>query len=201
MDLPCGTRNFDYARDMAILRTKTHWALFIILLVAVFAAPVYLSGSWLGVSSLIGITIVAATGLNILVGYCGQLSIGHAGFIAVGAYTTGILTSKLGIPFLPSLICSGISAGTIGLLFGIPSVRIKGFYLAITSIAAQFIIIWVINHWSSLTGGFVGINIPRDGILDFIQSVAGPVLNPVLMLLRKRYTDEINQYYMINKNV
>ena len=164
MDLPCGTRNYDYARDMAILRTRTHWVLFVGLLLIVFTAPLYWSGYWLGVANLIGITIIAALGLNILVGYCGQLSIGHAGFIAVGAYTAAILTNRLGFPFLPSLICSGFSAGLIGLIFGIPSVRVKGFYLAITTIAAQFIIIWIINHWSAATGGFVGISVPYASI-------------------------------------
>ena len=164
MDLPCGTRNYDYARDMAILRTRTHWALLFALLAIVFTAPLYLSNYWLGVASLIGITIIAAIGLNILVGYCGQLSIGHAGFMAVGAYTTAVLTNKLGFPFLAGLICSGFSAGFIGLIFGIPSVRVKGFYLAITTIAAQFIIIWIINHWSSVTGGFVGISVPYASI-------------------------------------
>ena len=164
MDLPCGTRNFDYARDMAILRTRTHWALLFALLAIVFTAPLYLSNYWLGVASLIGITIIAAIGLNILTGYCGQLSIGHAGFMAVGAYTTAVLTNKLGFPFLAGLICSGFSAGFIGLIFGIPSVRVKGFYLAITTIAAQFIIIWIINHWSSVTGGFVGISVPYASI-------------------------------------
>ncbi len=167
MDLPCGTRNYDYARDMAVLRTKTHWALFIGLLVILYTAPLYLSNSWLGVCNLIGITIIAAIGLNILTGYCGQLSIGHAGFMAVGAYTTGILTGKLGMPFLAGLICSGFSAGLIGLIFGLPSVRVKGFYLAITTIAAQFIVIWVINHWS-LTGGFVGMSVPRASIGGFV---------------------------------
>jgi len=164
MDLPCGTRNYDYARDMAILRTRTHWALLFALLAIVFTAPLYLSNYWLGVASLIGITIIAAIGLNILVGYCGQLSIGHAGFMAVGAYTTAVLTNKLGFPFLAGLICSGFSAGFIGVIFGIPSVRVKGFYLAITTIAAQFIIIWIINHWSSVTGGFVGISVPYASI-------------------------------------
>lgn len=164
MNLPCGTRNYDYARDMAVLRTRTHWALFVVLLVVVFTAPLYLSNYWLGVANLIGITIIAAIGLNILIGYCGQLSIGHAGFMAVGAYTTAVLTNKLGFPFLAGLICSGFSAGFIGLIFGIPSVRVKGFYLAITTIAAQFIIIWVINHWSSVTGGFVGISVPYASI-------------------------------------
>jgi branched-chain amino acid transport system permease protein len=125
---------------------------------------VYFSKYWLGVANLIGITIIAAIGLNILVGYCGQLSIGHAGFIAIGAYTTAVLTSKLGFPFLASLICSGCSAGLIGLIFGIPSVRVKGFYLAITTIAAQFIILWVINHLTSVTGGFNGINVPYASI-------------------------------------
>jgi branched-chain amino acid transport system permease protein len=163
MDLPSGTRNYDYARDMAVLRTKTHWAFFIGFLVLVFTAPLYLRNDWLGVFNLIGITIIAVTGLNILIGYCGQLSIGHAGFMAVGAYTTAILTNRLGLPFLAGLICSGFSAGLIGIIFGLPSVRVKGFYLAITTIAAQFIIIWIINHWS-LTGGFVGMDVPRASI-------------------------------------
>jgi branched-chain amino acid transport system permease protein len=163
MSLPCGTRNYTYARDMAIVRTKTHWFLLIAFLIVLFAAPLYFGNYWLGVCNLIGITLIAAIGLNILVGYCGQLSIGHAGFIAVGAYTSAILTNRLELPFLVGLICAGIMAGVIGLIFGIPSVRVKGFYLAITTIAAQFIIIWVINHWS-LTGGFTGIKVPYAAI-------------------------------------
>jgi branched-chain amino acid transport system permease protein len=167
MDLPSGTRNYDYARDMAVLRTKTHWAFFIGLLVLVFTAPLYLRNDWLGIFNLIGITIIAVTGLNILIGYCGQLSIGHAGFMAVGAYTTGILTGELGLPFPVGLLCAGLSAGLIGIIFGLPSVRVKGFYLAITTIAAQFIIIWIINHWS-VTGGFVGMDVPRASIFGFV---------------------------------
>jgi branched-chain amino acid transport system permease protein len=166
MSLPCGTRNYTYARDMAIVRTKTHWALLIGFLILLFAAPLYFGNYWLGVCNLIGITLIAAIGLNIMVGYCGQLSIGHAGFIAVGAYTAAILTNRLELPFLVGLICAGLMAGIIGLIFGIPSVRVKGFYLAITTIAAQFIIIWVINHWS-LTGGFTGIKVPYASIAGY----------------------------------
>jgi len=168
MDLPSGTRSYTYAQDMAILRTRTHWALFVGFLVLLFAAPLYLGNYWLGVANLIGITLIAATGLNLLTGYCGQLSIGHAGFIAVGAYTAAILTNRLELPFLVGLICAGLTAGLIGLIFGIPSVRVKGFYLAITTIAAQFIIIWVINHWSAVTGGFVGIKVPYASIGGFV---------------------------------
>jgi len=168
VSLPSGTRNYNYAEDMAILRTKTHWVLLIGFLVFLFTTPLYLGNYWLGVANLIGITLIAAIGLNILVGYCGQLSIGHAGFIAVGAYTAAVLTNRLELPFLVGLICAGFTAGLIGLIFGIPSVRVKGFYLAITTIAAQFIIIWVINHWSAVTGGFVGIKVPYASIGGFV---------------------------------
>ncbi len=163
MSLPCGTRNYAYAEDMAILRTRTHWVLLIGGLILLFAAPLYLGRYWLGVTNLIGITVIAALGLNLLVGYCGQLSIGHAGFIAVGAYTSAVLTNRLELPFLVGLIGAGLMAGIVGLIFGLPSVRVKGFYLAITTIAAQFIIIWVINHWD-FTGGFVGIKVPYASI-------------------------------------
>ena len=167
MDLPCGVRNYSYATDMAIFRTKTHWALLILLFIILFTAPLYWGNYWMGVANLIGITIIAATGLNILTGYCGQLSIGHAGFIAVGAYTSAVLTNRLELPFLVGLICAGLTAGLIGMIFGIPSLRAKGFYLAITTIAAQFIIIWVINHWASVTGGFTGIGVPPAEIAGF----------------------------------
>jgi branched-chain amino acid transport system permease protein len=163
MSLPCGTRNYAYDEDMAIVRTRTHWLLLIGFLIILFTAPLYFSNYWLGVFNLIGITLIAAVGLNILVGYCGQLSIGHAGFIAVGAYTAAVLTNRLEMPFLVGLIGAGLVAGLIGLIFGLPSVRVKGFYLAITTIAAQFIIIWVINHWG-VTGGFVGIKVPYASI-------------------------------------
>jgi branched-chain amino acid transport system permease protein len=166
--LPCGTRNYHYAEDMAIFRTKTQWVLLVAFLVLLFTFPVFLNNFWLGIINLIGITVISVTGLNILVGYCGQLSIGHAGFMAVGAYTSAILTSKLGMPFPAAFLCSGLTAGAIGLVFGIPSMRVKGFYLAITSIAAQFIIIWVINHWTGLTGGTNGFSTPYASIGSFI---------------------------------
>jgi branched-chain amino acid transport system permease protein len=149
---------------MAIFRTKTHWALLLAALAFLFTLPLYLGDDWLSVANLIGITLIAVTGLNILTGYCGQLSIGHAGFIAVGAYTAAVLTNRLELPFLVGLISAGLVAGLIGMIFGIPSLRVKGFYLAISTIAAQFIIIFAINHWTSVTGGFMGISVPPASI-------------------------------------
>ncbi len=164
MSLPCGIRNYNYAQDMAIFRTKTHWGMLLVFLAVLFTVPpLMFNHLWLNTVISIGITLIATLGLNILVGYCGQLSIGHAGFIAVGAYTSAILTNRFEMPFLVGLISAGLVAGVIGIIFGLPSVRVKGFYLAITTIAAQFIIIWIINHWG-LTGGFEGISVPYASI-------------------------------------
>jgi branched-chain amino acid transport system permease protein len=181
MTLPCGIRNQTYAEDMAIVRTRTHWALLIGFLTFLFTAPLYLGGTWISLFNLIGCTLIAAVGLNILVGYCGQLSIGHAGFIAVGAYTSAVLTNRLELPFIVGLISAGIVSGVIGLIFGLPSVRVKGFYLAITTIAAQFIIIWVINHWG-YTGGFLGITVPYASTEPFGNYI---------------FQSRISQYYLI----
>ncbi len=164
MSLPCGTRNYNYAQDMAIFRTRTHWVLLVGFLIVLFIVPpLFFNRLWLNTVNSIGITVIAALGLNILVGYCGQLSIGHAGFIAVGAYTSAILTNRFEMPFLVGLICAGVVSGLVGIIFGLPSMRVKGFYLAITTIAAQYIIIWVISHWG-LTGGFDGISVPYASI-------------------------------------
>lgn len=169
MDLPTGTRNFTYAQDMAVFRTKTHWALLVIFLVILLAVPSFIEylpqeRYWMSKINLICITIIAATGLNILTGYCGQLSIGHAGFIAIGAYTSAILNSSYGVPFPLAVVLAGLNAGLIGMIFGMPSLRVKGFYLAISTIAAQMIILWVVDHWTGVTGGFNGMNVPRMSI-------------------------------------
>ncbi len=167
MSLPCGTRNHTYAEDMAIVRTKTQWVFMIGFLLFLFTLPGYLGNYWLSVINLIGIWIIAATGLNILTGYCGQLSIGHAGFVAVGAYASAILTTRFDMPFLVGLVGAGLIAGLVGIVFGLPSIRVKGFYLAITTIAAQFIIIWVIQEWR-WTGGHLGMTVPLASIGGFV---------------------------------
>ncbi len=173
MDLPAGTRNFSYAEDMAIVRTRWQWVMLAILAVVLLTAPLYLNNTWLGLANLIGISIVAATGLNILTGLCGQLSIGHAGFIAVGAYSYAVMVGTYGWNFIPAMAVAGLVSGAAGLLFGIPSLRVKGFYLAISTIAAQFIIIWIINHWNGVTGGFLGIRVPAASLFGVSFSSLG----------------------------
>jgi len=153
---------------MAIFRTRTQWVLLILFLVFVFTAPLYLGNRWLSVANYIGIAVIAATGLNLLLGYCGQLSVGHFGFVAIGAYTSAVLVSRYDVDFLLSMLCAGLLAGVIGVFFGLPSLRVKGFYLAITTIAAHIIIVWVIDHWDAVTRGGMGLRVAKAEVFGIV---------------------------------
>jgi len=166
--LPSGTFNQGYAQDMAIFRTRTQWVMLIALLVFLFTCPLFFGDRILTVLTIIGISIISVHGLNILTGYCNQISMGHAGFMAVGAYTSALLTAKLGFSFWAALPCAALAAGIVGILFGLPSLRIKGFYLIMATIAAHFIIIWVILQLHGVTGGADGLAVPRPEIGGFV---------------------------------
>ncbi len=156
-----------YAADEAVFRTPTVrlWlgALIVGLLVFPFLAGDYL----LYIANLTGIAVVAALGLNILTGFAGQISLGHAAFIGVGAYTAAILATRLNLPFLLCLPLAGLSASFFGVIVGAPSMRMKGLYLCIATLAAQMIFGFVFVHWESMTGGIRGINVPTAEIFGF----------------------------------
>ena len=154
--LPTGVRNYTYAQDMAVLRTKTHWVMFFGFLILLFAAPLYLDNYWLGIANLIGITLVAATGLNILIGYCGQLSIGHAGFMAIGAYVSGLMAAHW-TPSIAAIWAVVILANAlVGFVLGAICLRMVGPYLALATIA--FVeIVRVVSLNLAVTGGATGI--------------------------------------------
>jgi branched-chain amino acid transport system permease protein len=168
MDLPSGIFNQSYAEDMAIVRTKAQWVILLAFLVFLFSAPLYFSDRMLTIITIMGITIISVHGLNILTGYCGQLSIGHVAFMAVGGYTSAVLCAKLGWTFWAALPCAALMAGMMGLLFGLPSLRVKGFYLIMATIAAHFIIIWLILQLRSITGGADGMSVPRIALGSFV---------------------------------
>lgn len=154
----CGNFKDSYASDMAIFPIPLDRLGFIaITLIAFVAIPLISSDYWLS-SIMIPFYCfsLAALGLNILAGYAGQVSIGHAAFMAVGSYASMILYSRYHIPLIPSIFGGGIVAAAVGVVFGMPSLRIKGFYLAISTLAAQFIIQWVLTHWQWVSGGVFG---------------------------------------------
>lgn len=165
--LPCGTFNETYAQDMAIVRTRLQWGLFIAAIIGVLTLPLYASGYIVSTTIATGITLIAVMGLAIVTGYCGQFSLGQAGFIGVGAYTSAILVSQLHVPFLIAVPVAGVVAALVGLIFAIPSLRIKGFYLVMVTIGAHFIIVWTIIHLPKLTGGADGMVAPWANIGGF----------------------------------
>jgi len=166
--MPCGLFHTRYNTDERIFETLFVRICLAVFLVFLLIFPILANNYFIYVSNMIFIFIVGAIGLNILVGFTGQISIGHAAFVAVGAYTSGILASKTGVPFWIALPLSGVSAAIIGMFFGIPSLRVKGLYLAIATLAAQFIIEYIIVNWEGLTNGITGIFIPYPDLFGFV---------------------------------
>lgn len=153
----CGTFDDTYQKDMAIVRTPFHWGVLIAAVVFFYLLPLWGSFYFINFINYANITVIIVLGLQIVSGYCGQVSFGQAAFMAVGAYTSAILTISYGINFWLALPLSGIITGVIGLIGGAPSLRIKGFYLGMASIAIHFLIMWLIIHLS-ITGGSRGLN-------------------------------------------
>jgi len=137
-----------YAADQQIFPIRQDRIAFgLILLVAFLAVPVLASEYWLkGILIPFLIFSLAALGLNILTGYAGQLSLGTAAFMAVGAFGAFNFMLRIdGMPLLVAFALGGLSAAAIGVAFGLPSLRIKGFYLAVATLAAQFFVVWLLT--------------------------------------------------------
>ncbi|MCL6263238.1 branched-chain amino acid ABC transporter permease [Craterilacuibacter sp. RT1T] len=139
-----------YAADSAILPIRQDRIFIIALLLFAFVAVPGLASDYLLSGILIPFLVLslAALGLNLLTGYAGQLSLGSAAFMAVGAYATyNFMLRVPGMPLLLALVLGGLSAALVGILFGLPSLRIKGFYLAVATLAAQFLVEWVFTKF------------------------------------------------------
>jgi branched-chain amino acid transport system permease protein len=158
--MQCGGFRVSYRRDERIFDTMMPIVLLVIGLAALALVPLVAGTYWLDVLNRIGIAVIGAVGLNILVGFTGQISIGQAAFLAVGAYATAILEVKAGVPFWVAIPLAALLTSGFGLLFGVPSLRLKGLYLAIATLAAHFITTYGIIHWERMTNGVLGFNVP-----------------------------------------
>src|SRR5499426_288573 len=147
--MTCGGFRVRYRDDERIFETPVPIIALVVLVGILCLVPFWASTYWLDVLNRIGIAIVGALGLNLLIGFTGQISIGHAAFLAVGAYATAILEAKVGLPFYLAIPAAASLTAAFGLIFGLPSLRLKGLYLAIATLAAHFITSYVIIHWES----------------------------------------------------
>ena len=159
----CGVFKTSYEADMALYPLPiARWTVGIIGVLFFLVIPRGLHDYYLSICNLVWISVIGALGLNILVGYTGQVSIGHGAFMSVGAYTAANLATRLDSPWPVNLLAGGLMAAAVGAVVGIPSLRIKGLYLAIATLAGQLIIEWTINHVTFISGGVqASIEVPR----------------------------------------
>lgn len=168
-----GALKTSYAADAALFDTNVQRAWLAAGALALAALPFWASDYVLYLACLVGIHVVATTGLNILTGFTGLVSLGQAAFMGVGAYTAGFLEIRLGTPVGLNLLAGGLMAAAVGVLVGIPSLRVKGLYLAIATIAASFLLHFVFQNWTAVTGGISGLSIPPARIFGI--ELARPV--------------------------
>jgi branched-chain amino acid transport system permease protein len=180
-----------YAQDHALLETRTQRASFIVFAVALCAFPFVVSGFALDLANQVLLASIGAVALMLLTGYAGQISLGHAGLLAAGAFTAGILYKEVGAPIWITLPASGAVGALLGVIFGLPSLRLRGLYLAVSTLALHFIVIHVGSEYETKRGFSTGVLIdspvsdPRAWYFLLLVAATATVLLS-LNLLRTR---------------
>lgn len=161
--LPCGTYFESYADDHKWWRTSFIKGKMLFMLVVLAILPYVVDSQWLSVAYTMNYYILAGLGVQLLIGYCGQITLGHAAFVAVGGYTCAMMLLLVpwpqfmvdgGLAYPVTIVCAGLLAGAWSVLFGLPSARVKGFYLIMTTMAAQWITVpLVITQYVAQIGG------------------------------------------------
>lgn len=139
MTLPAGCYAENYAKDQALIRTLPQQVWFMAFMILICSLPFWGGGKIVGIMNIIAIMVIAVVGLQITIGYAGQINIGQSAFMGVGAYICGALTLHFHMPIWVTIPAAGMSAALFGSIFGLAAARIKGFYMALTTLAAQFI--------------------------------------------------------------
>src|SRR5262249_17584951 len=153
--IPAGDFRSTYAEDTTIFPTTTSRNMAILGVIALCFAPQLFNAYWLSILIQIGIFSIAALGLNILVGFTGQISIGHAAFFLLGAFSSAYINNNFPIPVFFAIPLAGIVTALVGLIFGVPAARLKGLYLVIATLAAQYILLDFFSRAEWFSGGSV----------------------------------------------
>ncbi|HEY2559316.1 MAG TPA: branched-chain amino acid ABC transporter permease [Caldimonas sp.] len=162
-----------YGGDRSLVRTRAQWVALALFVILLFALPAFAPGRWISIGYTIFITAIAVVGLQVCTGYAGQINLGQSAFMGVGAYACAISISQWSFPLPLGLLVGGLAAAAFGSLFGVSAARIKGFYLALTTIAAQilfhFLVLNLPGRWLGGPGGisiegvtFFGVNLAND---------------------------------------
>jgi branched-chain amino acid transport system permease protein len=187
----------DYSQDLALVGTRTERAGLILLLIALAMFPFLASPFLLDLVSQVFLASIGALALMLLTGYAGQVSLGHAGLLAAGAFTVGILGKEWQAPFWIALPAAALTGGLLGIIFGLPSLRLRGLYLAVSTLALHFLVVYLGGEYETRRGFSTGIVIDpptlaghdiSDGRVWYfiLWSAAAATLLICLNLLRSR---------------
>ena len=155
-----------YAQDLRLAKHGGHVFWYGLLGVALLAAPLFVAEYWLAQLTFALIYAIVGLGLMLLAGFTGQFSLGHAAFLGVGAYTQAVLTG-MGWPFMLSLACAAGLSAAVGVVVGLPALRVKGIYLGMATLSFGFIVEEVFARWESVTGGNAGKHLVPPEIWGF----------------------------------
>ncbi|MEZ5839397.1 MAG: branched-chain amino acid ABC transporter permease [Hyphomicrobiales bacterium] len=158
---------------MAFLKGK--YGVLLVLAIVVLVLPVaFPSAYYFRIATLVWISALAVVGLNLLMGYAGQVSLGHAGFFGMGAYAVAVGPTHMGIPPLAAAVLGAVSAGLVAFLVGRPILKLRGHYLAVATLGMGILIAMFLNNEAQWTGGPDGMPVPR--LVLFGMKVKGPVM-------------------------
>ncbi|MDQ1240563.1 MAG: Branched-chain amino acid transporter permease [Thermodesulfobacteriota bacterium] len=156
-----------YIDDMVLFQNRWVKVWLFIFVALLFSCPLLLSYYQLSILNEMAIAVIGALGLNLLIGFTGQISLGHGAFMAIGAYSTALLTGSLNLPFVLSLPLSGLMAAALGMVVGVPALRLKGLYLALGTLAFGFIVEYILFHWE-VTKGDLGMAVKRIQLGSYV---------------------------------
>jgi branched-chain amino acid transport system permease protein len=166
---PAGVFATSFAKDQALIRTRSQAVTLGLFVIALLALPIFSDIRWVAILTSMLIAAVVVVGLQINTGLAGQVNLGQAAFMGVGAYATAVLATKADLPFWLALPMGGLCAAFFGLVFGLTAGRIKGFYLALTTIAAQILFHFlVLNLPAKWLGGSGGIAIAPAQVFGYV---------------------------------
>jgi branched-chain amino acid transport system permease protein len=186
-----------YPQDLALIQTRAERISLAVFLAVLAALPFLASPFMLDLACQVFLAAIGALSLMLLTGYAGQISLGHAGLIAAGAFTTGILAREINAPFWIALPASAVTGIVLGFVFGLPSLRLRGLYLAVSTLALHFIVIYLGGEYETKRGFSTGIIIDPPSLAGFkltdgrawyfvLLAAAGLSLMICINLLRSR---------------
>jgi len=165
---PCGNYRETYEQELTVYETDFGRLWTAVGVLALFFILPFISSPYsMYIFITIGIMAIAAIGLNILIGYTGQISLGHGAFFGVGAYAAAVAATRFHLPFIVVLPIAGVVTAVVGMIIGLPSSRLKGLYLTIATLAGQFIIEYTLIHWESVTMGTMGMTLPKASLFGW----------------------------------